>query len=149
MKIRRALAFFIDWFFCAFLGLVGGFLVFYKISTRVSDVKGIFFQSPEGMEAFIQNMDVKEMLLILVLYLSPFALFVLRDALLGGRSLGKRLLRLYVVDNGAGAAYHTPNIFQLIFRNVFFFIYPIDALVVLFTDRSLGDMITNTRIVKP
>ena len=53
MKIRRALAFFIDWFFCAFLGLVGGVLVFYKISTRVSDVKGIFFQSPEGMEAFI------------------------------------------------------------------------------------------------
>jgi uncharacterized RDD family membrane protein YckC len=101
------------------------------------------------MEAFIQNMDVKEMLLILELYLSPFALFVLRDALLGGRSLGKRLLRLYVVDNGAGAAHHTPNIFQLIFRNVFFFIYPIDALVVLFTDRSLGDMITNTRIVKP
>ena len=73
------------------------------------------------------------------------AAFLCRDYLLGGRSIGKRILGLSVVDRQTGEAVTGG---RLVLRNLFFFLYPVDGGFLLFSGRSLGERTTNTRVIR-
>ena len=71
--------------------------------------------------------------------------FALRDALMGGTSLGKRLLGLYVVDKVNATK---PVVWQRVVRSLgqVFLPFP-DAIVVLATGRGIGDLVAGTAVV--
>ena len=85
------------------------------------------------------------------IYFSLFsALFAIgylycRDWLLGGRSIGKRLCGLSVVDRRTG---ELPSGRHLLWKNLCYFIFPFDALVLLLSGRSVGERISGTAVIQ-
>ena len=53
-------------------------------------------------------------------------------------------MKIKVVDSGG----NSPNIFQLFIRNITFYIWPIEALLVLFDKKKIGDRIARTNVVE-
>ena len=123
MKLKRILAWIIDW---NLSGLPA--LIYAAIFAARGRTHGA---SPVGL------------LLFVLFVLSYPTIFVLRDVIFGGRSPAKRMLGLRVVSAGTGEPTSKQN---LILRNVFFFIYPIDAILLIATGKSLGDTVTNTTV---
>lgn len=126
VRIRRILAWMIDW------NLSGLPCMIY--TTIFMDV----FKRPS-----IQNMGYI-LIMMLLIFLYP-VIFVFRDLIFNGRSVGKRLFKLYILDK------HTNGIAskkQKILRSLFFFIYFADGIVLLATKESIGDRIANTVVVK-
>ncbi len=86
-------------------------------------------------------------LLVIPAVFSMIALFVLRDAIFKGRSLGKRIFGLYVVDEvtlqsiPAGKA-ALKNVLNLISG-----VQPVDAIVLLVSGKSLGERLSHTRVL--
>ncbi|MBO5867443.1 MAG: RDD family protein, partial [Oscillospiraceae bacterium] len=70
--------------------------------------------------------------------------FIMRDYLLGGRSIGKQLFKLKVVDADTQAE---PTAKQLIVKNLFLFLNLLDALFLLFSGRSLGERASRTLVL--
>ena len=68
----------------------------------------------------------------------------LRDYLFHGPGLGKRLLKLRTVDARSG---DEPSLKQTIVKNFFIFLFPLDGLVLLLTGRSLGERLSDTRVI--
>lgn len=68
-----------------------------------------------------------------------------RDYLLGGRSLGKRLFGLSVVD-GAGGAPATGK--QLLVKDLCLILGPFEAIALLVTGRSIGERLSGTAVVR-
>lgn len=67
------------------------------------------------------------------------------DVIFKGRSVGKRIFGLYVLDKNTSE----PLLLnKKIIRNIFFFIYPIDGIILIATKESIGDKIVNTVVVK-
>ncbi len=126
VRIRRMLAFIIDW------NLSGLPCMLY--STVFMDV----FKRPS-----IQNM-IYILIMFLLIILYPVT-FVLRDFIFGGRSVGKRIFNLQVLDKNT---YKPALKKQQIIRNLFFFIYFVDGIILLITKESIGDRIANTIVVK-
>ncbi len=81
---------------------------------------------------------------VLLVLLYPL-LFVFRDVIFKGRSIGKRIFGLYVLDKNTN---ESASIKQRIIRNLFFFIYPVDGIIMIATKESIGDKICNTVVVK-
>ena len=81
----------------------------------------------------------------IVATISWFAAFLCRDWLLGGRSIGKRILGLSIVDRQTGEAVTGAT---LVLRNLFFFIYPVDGCFLLFSGRSIGERTTHTAVIR-
>lgn len=73
-----------------------------------------------------------------------FVFFFLRDYLFRGRSLGKRLCKLAVVD---ADTHREPSGKKLILKNLCFFLLFLDALLLLFSGRSLGERVSNTTVI--
>ena len=73
------------------------------------------------------------------------ACFICRDWLLGGRSIGKRILGLSVVDRQTGEPVTGG---KLVLRNLFLFIYPVDGGFLLFSGRSIGERTTGTAVIR-
>ena len=88
--------------------------------------------------------SIVTVLLSLLIFPLPLALFIARDGLFQGRSPGKRLFGLCVYDK---TTLQGPTIRQFLLRNVFLLIYPIDALILLTTGDSLGDRVANTVVL--
>ena len=84
-------------------------------------------------------------LIILIAVVSFFVTFLLRDYLFDGRSIGKRIFKLSVVDAGARSK---PSPKQLILKNLFLFLYPIDGLFLIISGRSLGERATHTTVLR-
>ena len=83
-----------------------------------------------------------------VLFISLFlclGLWYGRDYLFGGRSPGKRLFGLSVVDRATGAPATGK---QLIAKDLFTFLASIDGLVLLFSGRSIAERVTGTAVVR-
>ncbi|AGA59275.1 MAG: RDD family protein [Thermobacillus sp.] len=95
----------------------------------------------------ILNPDVNFETAQSVMYLAmipAIALLLLRDCL-NGRSPGKRLLKLRVVDADRGTM---PEQRRLILRNVTLLILPVDLLVFLISrGRRIGDFLSGTQVV--
>ena len=124
-KIRRLAAWLIDW------NLIG-FVLLLVISAYMA-----FFEQEGASQA--------EILILLFLILSYPVCFILRDLIFGGRSLGKRMLKLVILSKQTGEA---PKKSQLLLRNIFsFFVIEIDALIMLITGLSIGDRLAHTVVV--
>ena len=117
---KRILAFVIDWNLSAIPTLL--FTLLLKTT------------EPSGIMIFLT-------LLFILLY--P-VIFVLRDILCGGRSVAKRIFKLHVVDLSTNTL---PSKKKLIIRNLFFFIYPINAVLLIWKKQTLGDMVTETTVI--
>lgn len=124
MKFRRILAFFVDWNLCGIPALV------YAMILRRSVAGG--------------QVSPLEALLFFLFVLSYPVLFVLRDVIFGGRSPAKRMLRLFVIDN---ATQRKPANSKLIVRNLLFMLCFVDFIVLLASNRTLGDAVTNTAVI--
>ena len=124
MKLRRILAWIIDWNLCGIPALIYAFI--FKTITETQGVKAVYA-------------------LIFVLFVLSFpTLFVVRDVLFKGRSIAKRIFKLRVIDNETN---ELPEKRKLVIRNLFFFIYPVEAILLIATDKSIGDMTTNTTVI--
>lgn len=121
MKLRRILAWIIDWNLCGVPALI--YALIFKSITEVKAVYALIF---------------------VIFVLSFPSLFVVRDVLFKGRSVAKRIFKLRVIDNETNVI---PEKKKLVIRNLFFFIYPIEAILLIATNKSIGDMITNTTVV--
>lgn len=120
-RLRRLLAFVTDWFLCGLLVIVPLFAV---LSLGLEWVTALV--APLGSISLLGG-------------------FICRDFLLNGRSLGKRLFGLAVVDRNFGVP---PYGRQLVLKGLFFFLYPIDGAFLLFTGRSLGERATGTAVIR-
>ncbi|MBE6563716.1 MAG: helix-turn-helix domain-containing protein [Ruminococcaceae bacterium] len=125
-KIRRIFAWIIDW------NIIGSIVLL-----AVAVFFALFKDELESESAFV---IVVSMLLIL----SYPILFVLRDFIMGGRSLGKRILGLAVLDLRTG---EKAKISQCMFRNIFLVAYYVDIIMMLATGRSLGDRVAHTVVI--
>lgn len=124
MKTKRVLAWIIDWNISGIPALLYAF-----IFRKVVETQGI---------------SVIGALLFAFFVLSFPAIFVFRDIIFKGQSIAKRIFKLHVIDVETN---ELPSNQKLIVRNLFFFIYPVEFIMLLASNKSLGDMATNTTIV--
>ena len=126
-KIFRLIAWFIDWNIIGFAAVSATLflMAFFKAS------------SP--------SLSAPQALLILLMILSYPVCFVLRDLIFGGRSLGKRIMGLTVIDKKTG---DSPKKISLFSRNIFLFIVHIDVVIMLITGLTLGDRASHTVVVR-
>jgi len=125
-KIRRIIAWIIDWNLIGSVVLAFCFLYLALFRDKME----------AGNTAFI-------VMLIPIMLLYPIT-FILRDFVFGGRSLGKRMLGLTILDMSTG---ERAKIKQCLFRNVLLPAYQADLIVLLITGRSLGDRMMKTVVV--
>ena len=124
MKLKRILAWIIDWNISGIPALLYA-LIFRKIAEA-------------------QSITAIGALLYVFFVLSCPAIFVFRDVIFKGQSIAKRIFKLRVIDVETN---ELPSNRNLIIRNLFFFLYPVEFIMLLASDKSLGDMVTNTTIV--
>ena len=124
-KIRRLVAWVIDW------NMIGAAVFF------IASLYRAFFLKDDSSQA--------EILILLFVILSYPVCFILRDLLFGGRSLGKRIMKLMILSKQTGEA---PQKRQLLLRNIFsLFVIQIDAIIMLATGLSIGDRVAHTIVV--
>lgn len=82
--------------------------------------------------------------IVVIAVIALIVTFVLRDYLFVGRSIGKRIFKLRVVDVDTLSE---PSAKQLIIKNLFFFLYLFDGLFLIFSGRSLGERATRTIVL--
>ena len=81
----------------------------------------------------------------IIAYIAFCLAFALRDAIMGGTSLGKRIFGLYVVDKVNAAK---PVVWQRVVRSLGqVFCSTPDAIVLLITGRGIGDYVAGTAVV--
>ena len=81
---------------------------------------------------------------MLLAFLFPVT-FVFGDAIFRGRSIGKRIFGLYILNKITN---EPASIKQRIIRNLFFFIYPVDGIILMATKESIGDKVIKTVVIK-
>ena len=121
VRIKRILAFIIDWN----ISLLPAFLALVFIIPLAR-------QHPAAA------------LLLFPMMLAALAVFVLRDLIFKGRSLGKRALGLYVYDR---KTLTTASPRQRAVRNLFFFLYFFDGIILLASGQSIGDRAAGTIVL--
>lgn len=126
MKLKRILAIFIDWNLSGIPALLYSLIVLLLVE-------------------YFPQASVFIMLFAPVFVFSFPLIFVYRDVIFKGRSLAKRLFKLEIVDLETN---NLPSKSSLVSRNLFFFILPVEIILIIIKNRTLGDMITNTIITK-
>ena len=126
VKWRRFLAWAIDW------NIIGLSIIF--LTAIVYALLNCTFNADSQTTAFI-------LMLVILLYL---ICFVLRDLIFSGRSLGKRILGLVVLDRQTGTQANTG---KCALRNLFLFIVHIDAICMLVSGATIGDRVAHTVVV--
>ena len=126
-RIKRLLAAIIDWNVTCLPGLSISLL--------------LYAQMMRG------NSNVLLLILFGIAALSTLPLFVLRDAMFRGRSVGKRIFGLYIVDEGTlqpvrGKQAALKNILNLVGPLLY-----VDALCLLITGKTLGERISKTAVL--
>ena len=124
MKLKRILAWIIDW--------------------NISGIPALLYALIFREIAEAQSITAIGALLFVFFVLSFPAIFVFRDVIFKGQSIAKRIFKLRVIDIETN---DLPSNQKLIIRNLFFFIYPVEFIMLLASNKSLGDMATNTTIV--
>ncbi len=125
VTLRRIIAWIIDWNVCLFPPVIACMV----LANFLNEESVIYYLIA---------------ILCLLLILSAFAMFVLRDVIFKGRSLGKRLFELYVYEKNS---LQQATKKQLISRNIFFFLYLVDVFVLIFTGETIGDRVAGTVVV--
>jgi uncharacterized RDD family membrane protein YckC len=115
----RAVAFFIDLIVVTIISILISFLV--------------------GINSLNDNV-----ILFLIYTFTVFFLYFNKD-LFNGTSLGKAIMKIKVVS----LSNKKPSFFQLLFRNLFLILYPLEVICMLIRKdgRRFGDLITKTKVV--
>ena len=124
MKLKRILAWIIDW--------------------NISGIPALLYALIFRKVAETQSINAIGALLFVFFVLSFPAIFVFRDVIFNGQSIAKRIFKLRVIDIETN---DLPSNQKLIIRNLFFFIYPVEFIMLLASNKSLGDLATNTTII--
>ncbi len=126
VKIKRIFAFLIDW-------NIVGFSVLMMLAFMP-----MFFPAKETPTS-------REEFLLAVFVMMLFPMFVaLRDLVFAGRSIGKRIFGLTVLNKQTA---EKAKAWQIFVRDLFFFAVQVDLIVMLVTGRSIGDFVANTVVV--
>lgn len=125
VRIKRIVAFIIDWNLCLLPFWTAMFLLVQLVKTNKETAPIII-------------------LLCLVLVLSAFAVLVLRDVIFRGRSIGKRIFKLHIIDANTK---QEASAGKKIASNLFFLLMEADAIVLLASGKSIGNYVTNTEVV--
>ena len=72
-----------------------------------------------------------------------FGAFILKDVIFKGRSLGKRIFGLYIYEKNS---LKQASLKQCFLRNIFFFLYFIDGILLLVTGETIGDRVAGTLV---
>lgn len=89
--------------------------------------------------------DIYKLFVGLIVFLFAWLVcFVLRDFIFKGRSPGKRIFGLIIVDRKSGGS---PTKKQLILRNIFFFLQSMDGIIMLLRGVSIGDSVAQTLVL--
>lgn len=126
-KFRRILAFLVDWNVMGLCALIVSAVVVSCIQTFA-----------EADDAYFAGLSVLAMLI------AWYLLFAARDVVFKGRSPGKRLTGLLVLDQQTGEEASPKKKFQ---RGLFPFLLYIDGLFLLATGRTIGDRVAHTVVV--
>ena len=127
-RIKRIIAAIIDWNICCLPGMAVALFAFSKMMQGGNANIGFF-------------------ILYFLAVLSMWPLFILRDVIFGGRSLGKRILSLYILDAATG---QKASIKQVILKNVpniISALMVVDIFLILFSDKTLGERLGKTVVV--
>ena len=125
-KIKRILAWLVDWFT---IGITAGLLVTgLEYANLASEING------NGPIVF---------LMFLAMLSFPVG-FIFRELIFGGRSLGKRITKLEILDQATGRLASKK---QRIVRNLFFILCYVDGIIMLVSGRSVGDRVAHTVVV--
>lgn len=125
VSFKRIIAFLIDW--------------------NISLIPFVFLFS------FLMNFGLQQskitFLIIPLLFLTiifALGMFILRDVIFKGRSLGKRILGLYVYEK---SSLIQASVKQCFLRNIFLFLYIIDGIILLATEQTIGDRVAGTLVM--
>lgn len=128
-RLKRLIAFVIDWNVILFPFMLTFSLLITFMTT--------FLQKHSELGAFI-------FLLFFPLFGLPFGVVVLRDVIFKGRSLGKRILGLYVCEK---EFFEQASVKQCVLRNVFMFMCYVDGIILLINGRTVGDRVAGTLVL--
>lgn len=126
VKLRRLLAWSIDW------NIIGLTVMLFTLAV-----------SAVLLEGFKADSQIVPLITMFIILLFPTG-FILRDLIFGGRSLGKRIMGLMVLDRQTGMKASTG---KCALRNIFLFIVHIDAIIMLASGTTLGDRAAHTIVV--
>ena len=70
-------------------------------------------------------------------------IFFSKDVIFKKRSIGKKIMNIKVVTIDG----EEPKVFQLILRNITFFVWPLEIFLILWNKQRIGDILAKTRIV--
>ena len=126
VKMRRLIAWILDW------NIIG-----FGVLLCAAILSAFLIPLSQDKNAFVA------IFMILVILSYPIC-FILRDMIIKGRSLGKRIMGLVVLDKQTG---EKAKASKCALRNLFVFIVQIDLLVMLITGTSIGDLAANTVVV--
>ena len=123
VRFKRLIAFIIDWYITLF-----PFAFIFLLTTFL-------------WKRSLQNPFIVFFCFLAIIF--AFGAFTLRDVIFKGRSLGKRIFGLYIYDkNSLGKA----NARQRCLRNIFFFLYFFDGILLLVTGQTIGDRVAGTLV---
>ncbi|MBQ8575246.1 MAG: RDD family protein [Clostridia bacterium] len=124
IRFKRLMAFAIDWTITLF-----PFIVIFSFLTA-------FLRQQSEINTLIA-------LLLFLIVIFAFVAFILRDVIFKGRSLGKRIFGLYIYEK---SSLKQASVKQCFFRNIFFFLYIIDGIILLATGQTIGDRAAGTLV---
>ncbi len=127
VKWRRIVAWAIDW-------NIIGFSFLFLAAIIVALLSSTFHANSQTVSLML--------IFVILLYLGCF---VLRDFIFCGRSLGKRIMGLAVIDRQTGMQ---ANAGKCALRNLFIFIVHIDAIFMLASGMTIGDRAAHTVVVR-
>jgi len=126
---------------------IGAFLIDHLIISFISHFVGGFILM--GLYTVLSPSEASAASLVLLLFLVvsvlAFLFYIFRDVV-KGQSIGKRLLGIGVRD--VSDNFLVPPTSRLVLRQLFSFVWPIEFLVLLFSDenRKIGDKISRTGV---
>ncbi len=106
-----------------------------------STLMALFIMLPLAQEHIQADQVMSRNLLITAIAMIPL---IFRDVC-GGRSIGKRIMKLCVVS---AEDPHGASFTALVIRNLFVILWPIEALLMLSGSLRLGDRVAKTKVVE-
>lgn len=126
-RTKRIVSMLIDHFTMVIVVIPIAILMFLILLFFVQDIMALYFLDIHGY----------------ALLFSSYGIYFLKDNWTG-KSLGKRIMGLVVVDKKSGS---NASSFQCYVRNIFVVIWPLEVLITLFSpNQRLGDFIAQTRV---
>ena len=96
-----------------------------------------------GMVEMFVKTDFELFWKIYYIFLLAFMFIYFFKDVINGQSIGKRIMKIKVVDLNC----NKPSLFNLIIRNITILIWPVEAIFVLLDKERLGDRLAKTKVV--